>query len=67
MAILLYMKATLILRISNLQKGWVIYDQVLYENIQMKYDLFKDQLMVAPKGLSGIAIGLFSPRISDFH
>jgi hypothetical protein len=50
----------------DFQKGWVVYDHALYENIQMKYDVYKDQLIVAPKGLTGISIALFSPRISEF-
>jgi hypothetical protein len=48
------------------QNGWVKYDNMLYENIIMKYDLLKDQLIVAPKDSGEIFIALFSPRVSEF-
>jgi hypothetical protein len=48
------------------QKGYVIYDNILYENMAMKYDLLKDQLIVTPKEQSGMLITLFSPRVEQF-
>lgn len=48
------------------QIGSVIYDKVHYEQVYMKYDLVKDQLIVAPKGPNEIFISLFSPRVSGF-
>jgi hypothetical protein len=48
------------------QKGSVVYDNILYENILMKYDLLRDQLIVTPKEQSGMYIGLFSPRVERF-
>jgi hypothetical protein len=48
------------------QKGSVIYNNVLYENVIMKYDLVNDQLIVTPKEQGGMFIGLLSPRISQF-
>ena len=32
----------------------------------MKYDLFKDQLLVTPKAEGRMSIGLFSPRVTKF-
>jgi hypothetical protein len=51
---------------SAWQKGFVIYDNVRYENIIMKYDLLNDQLIVTPKGQGGMFIGLLSPRVKQF-
>jgi hypothetical protein len=48
------------------QNGWVIYDNVLYENIIMKYDLLKDQLIVVPNDSGEISIALFSGRVAEF-
>lgn len=48
------------------QKGSVVYDNILYENIIMKYDLLKDQLIVTPKDRGGLFIGLFSLRVEQF-
>src|SRR6266404_950000 len=48
------------------QKGSVVYDRILYENIVMKYDLLKDQLIVRSKDRGGMFIGLFSPRVEEF-
>jgi hypothetical protein len=48
------------------QNGSVIYDHILYENIIMKYDLLKDQLIVTPKEKGGMSIALFSPRVERF-
>jgi hypothetical protein len=48
------------------QKGSVAYNNILYENILMKYDLLKDQLIVTPEDRSGMFIGLFSPRVEQF-
>lgn len=47
------------------QKGSVEYEGVVYDNIQMNYDLVTDKLVIAPEGKS-IFISLFSPRITWF-
>ncbi len=47
-------------------KGSVLYDHVLYENIIMKYDLFKDQLIVTPLEQGRMFIGLYSPKVARF-
>jgi hypothetical protein len=47
------------------QKGTVEYEGVIYDNIQMNYDLVTDKLVIAPEGKS-IFISLFSPRITWF-
>ena len=48
------------------QKGYVVYDDVLYENILMKYDQSKDQLVITPDMQGGMFIVLFSPRVKEF-
>jgi hypothetical protein len=48
------------------QMGSVIYEDILYENIFMKYDLVQDQLVITPDKNKGISIALFSPRVKQF-
>lgn len=48
------------------QKGNVLYDDIYYENILMKYDMVKDQLIVKAKEIEGFPIVLFSPRVKEF-
>jgi hypothetical protein len=48
------------------QPGNVVYDDILYENILMKYDLVKDQLIVTLQSGKGLPITLFSPRVKSF-
>lgn len=47
------------------QKGTIEYQGVIYDNIQMNYDLVKDKVVIAPEGQS-IFVSLFSPRILWF-
>jgi hypothetical protein len=51
---------------ADWQRGSVVYDHILYENIMMKYDLFKDQLIVTSRETGGMFITLFSPRVQQF-
>jgi hypothetical protein len=51
---------------SAWQQGSVTYDNVLYENMTMKYDLLKDQVIIAPNGPGGIYLALYSPRVNQF-
>ncbi|HJS53085.1 MAG TPA: hypothetical protein VJ765_01035 [Chitinophagaceae bacterium] len=53
-------------RSENWQRGEVIYENTLYKNVLMKYDLVKDQLIVISNDTSGVSIGLFSPRVKQF-
>ena len=47
------------------QKGTIVYDDVLYNDVQMKYDLVSEKVIVkAPNG--GIYISLFGPRVREF-
>lgn len=48
------------------QIGKVIYEDELYENISMKYDQVKDQLIVLNNRESKIPLELFSPRVKEF-
>lgn len=51
---------------SDWQQGTVVYDHILYENVVMKYDLVKDQLIVSPRDFKGLNISLYSPRVEQF-
>ncbi|HET6766395.1 MAG TPA: hypothetical protein VFH08_03315 [Chitinophagaceae bacterium] len=51
---------------ADWQKGNVIYDNIFYENILMKYDLVADQVIVIANEMTGTSITLFSPRIKAF-
>lgn len=51
---------------ADWQKGNVIYDNIFYENMLMKYDLVADQLIVIANETTGMSITLFSPRIKAF-
>jgi hypothetical protein len=47
------------------QKGAVIYEDVLYHDILMKYDLVADKIIIAPLR-GGIFISLFGQRVKEF-
>jgi len=51
---------------ANWQKGTVVYENIIYEDILMKYDLVKSQLIVTPNETGGMHISLYSPRIQEF-
>lgn len=51
---------------ADWQTGSVLYDHILYENIEMRYDLYKDQLIVTPQEQGRMFISLFSPRVTKF-
>ena len=51
---------------TDWQLGMVEYEHVLYDSIQMRYDLYTDQVVVKLKGSGGISFALFSPRVSQF-
>jgi len=53
-------------RYDVFQKGSLIYDGVLYENVMMNYDVVKDLLVIKTNENSGFSISLFSPRIKAF-
>jgi hypothetical protein len=48
------------------QKGSVVYDNFLYEDIVMKYDLLKDHLIITPNISGGIPVTLFDSRVAQF-
>lgn len=48
------------------QKGSVTYEDIIYDNVSMKYDLVKDQLIVMNEEKGRLALELFSPRIKEF-
>ena len=48
------------------QKGSVTYEDIIYDNVLMKYDLVKDQLIVMIGEKGHMPLELFSPRIKEF-
>ncbi|HEX3164965.1 MAG TPA: hypothetical protein VHQ93_01835 [Chitinophagaceae bacterium] len=48
------------------QKGSVTYEDIIYDNVLMKYDLVKDQLIVMVEEKGHLPLELFSPRIKEF-
>ena len=48
------------------QKGSVTYEDIIYVNVLMKYDLVKDQLIVMVEEKGHLPLELFSPRIKEF-
>ena len=48
------------------QKGSVVYEGIVYDNVLMKYDLVKDQLIVMIGEKGHMPLELFSPRIKEF-
>lgn len=48
------------------QRGTVVFENVLYEDIQMKYDLVKDQLIIVSNEAGSIPLSLFSQRVKEF-
>lgn len=51
---------------DNWEPGKVVYDNILYENILMKYDLVTDQLVVVSKQKASAPLSLYSPRVKEF-
>lgn len=47
-------------------KGSVVYDHILYENITMRFDQVKEELVIAHDESSGVFISLFTPRVQEF-
>jgi hypothetical protein len=48
------------------KKGYVVFSDILYEDIFMKYDVVADQLIVTPNYDGGLFIALYSPRVKEF-
>jgi hypothetical protein len=53
-------------RTTEWQKGSVLYEGIRYDNISMKYELVRDQLIITPDETGGMQIALFSPRVKEF-
>lgn len=54
------------LETSDWQRGSIIHEDISYNNILMKYDLVKDQVIVTPEETGGLFIALYSPRVKEF-
>jgi hypothetical protein len=46
--------------------GSVVYENMLYENVTMRFDQVKEELVVTPDRELGVFISLFSPRVKEF-
>jgi len=53
-------------RSTEWRKGSVVYEDIFYNNISMKYDLVKEELVITPDEKGGVFIALFSPRVKEF-
>ncbi len=51
---------------DNWENGKVIYDNIFYEDILMKYDLLTDQVVVVSKEKASVPLSLYSPRVKEF-
>jgi hypothetical protein len=52
--------------VDEWKKGSVVFSGILYEDIFMKYDVVKDELIVTPNYDGGLFIALYSPRVKEF-
>jgi hypothetical protein len=51
---------------DQMDTGWIKYEGVLYENVAMRYDLIKDQLVVSqPRNNARICV--INDRVARFH
>lgn len=53
-------------RTGEWHKGTVLFDEIWYKDIFMRYELVSDQLIVAKDTSTGIYISLYSPRVKEF-
>jgi hypothetical protein len=51
---------------DSFRVGTVVYENIFYEDILMKYDLVTDQLVVVANEQISIPLALFSPRVKEF-
>jgi hypothetical protein len=51
---------------ENWQKGTVLFDNILYEDILMKYDQVTDKLVITSNETSTVPFTLFSSRVKEF-
>jgi hypothetical protein len=51
---------------ADWQTGTIVYDNVVYRDMYLKYDLVKDQVVITPDDKGGLFIALFGPRVSEF-
>jgi hypothetical protein len=51
---------------ADWRKGSVVFEDVQYDNIFMKYDLVTDQVIITADDNGGLFISLYSPRVKEF-
>jgi hypothetical protein len=51
---------------ADWRKGTVVFEDVPYDNIFIKYDVVADQVIITPDNNGGLFIGLFGPRVKEF-
>ena len=61
-----YMEGNAYFLIDSFQRGTVIYEDIVYENILMNYDVVTDQLVVIANDQTSLPLTLFSPRVKEF-
>ncbi|MEO8404482.1 MAG: hypothetical protein ABI480_07810 [Chitinophagaceae bacterium] len=53
-------------KINTWEKGTILFDDVVYNDIWMKYETVADQLIVTADTSTGIFISLFRQRVKEF-
>ncbi|HEX6847930.1 MAG TPA: hypothetical protein VF144_13185 [Chitinophagaceae bacterium] len=61
-----YIEGNAYFLIDSFQRGTVIYEDIVYENILMNYDVVTDQLVVKADEQTSLPLLLFSPRVKKF-
>lgn len=51
---------------NDWQVGRVVYNDIVYDNILMKYNMVADQLVVTNSETGSVFISLFNPRVKEF-
>ncbi|HEX6171842.1 MAG TPA: hypothetical protein VFZ33_19300 [Chitinophagaceae bacterium] len=61
-----YIEGNAYFLIDSFHTGAVVYENILYKDILMKYDVVADQLVVVANEQISMPITLFSPRVKEF-
>lgn len=51
---------------DSFQRGTVVYENIVYENILMNYDVVTDQLVITANEQKSLPLSLFGPRVKEF-
>jgi hypothetical protein len=61
-----YIEGNAYFLIDSFYKGAVVYENILYKDIFMKYDVVADQLVVKANEQTSMPLSLYSPRVKEF-